>query len=202
VNKTYRLNRSGRRNALLLTLAAAIVWLFAIIKLPDVLSSDTVRVSYRALPGTISALLAEGLSVNQIVPALLLVVLIVATPLLIWNLIEEWTTRYVVRDDGLEYDTVRGIRLWYPWSAITGLRRADPEGDAPHYEVLVEPQPQHQIRSRVLHWLHAQAFGRTRIPIYAQTEDRDGLLEEIVRRAGLAVPVPPPPTIGAKERRA
>jgi hypothetical protein len=37
----------------------------------------------------------------------------------------------------------------------------------------------------VLRWLHRQAFGRSRIPIYARVADRDELIAEIVARAGL-----------------
>jgi hypothetical protein len=42
-----------------------------------------------------------------------------------------------------------------------------------------------QVRNRLLRFLHAQAYGRTRLPIYAGVEDRDELLAEIRQRAGL-----------------
>lgn len=178
--KTYRLDPTGRRVALLLALGALIVWLFALWKLPDVLG-----VSYSNLPSSLSAAIERGLTVGQIVPALLLTVLIIAAPLLVWNLAEEWSTSYTVRDDGLAYDTVQGISVLYPWTAIKSLRRIDPEARAPVYELIVDQTGICQIRSRLLRWLHQQAFGRTRIPIYAHVADRDELLAEIVARAGL-----------------
>jgi hypothetical protein len=183
--KTYRLDVNGRRATLLLMLSALLVWLFALWKLPDVLSTDNARVSYLRLPSTLAAAINDGLSVSQIVPALLFVVLIVATPLLIWNLLEEWSTTYAVRDDGLAYDTVQGISVLYPWSAIKGVRPVDPEAESPDHELLVDDTGICQIRSRVLRWLHQQAFGRSRIPIYARVADRDELIAEIVARAGL-----------------
>lgn len=183
--KTYRLDSNGRRATLLLMLGALVIWLFALWKLPDALSTENVSVSYLRLPSTLAAAITDGLSVSQIVPALLFIVLIVTAPLLIWNLLEEWSTTYVVRDDGLEYDTVQGISVLYPWTAIKGVRLVDPEAKAPDYEVLVDDAEICQIRSRLLRWLHRQAFGRSRIPIYARIGERHELIAEIVNRAGL-----------------
>lgn len=183
--KTYRLNLTGRRVVALLALGALIIWLFAVWKLPDILSSGTVRFSYLHLPSTLSAIVQGGLTVSQIVPALLLIVLIVAIPLLLWHLIEEWFTTYAVREDGLLYDTIQGISVLYPWDAIKGVRQVEPESDEPVYELIVDQAGICQINSRMLRWLHRQAFGRTRIPIYAHVVDRDELLHEIVTHAGL-----------------
>jgi hypothetical protein len=183
--KTYRLDTTGRRATLLLMLGALVVWLFALWKLPDTLSTEHVRVSYLRLPGTLSAALTDGLGVSQILPALLFVVLIVAAPFLIWNLLEEWSTTYLVREDGLVYDTVQGISVLYPWTAIKALRLVDPEAESPVHELIVDDAGICQIRSRILRWLHRQAFGRTRVPIYAHVTDRDELIAEIVARAGL-----------------
>jgi hypothetical protein len=182
--KTYRLDSNGRRATLLLMLGALVFWLFALWKLPDALSTENVSVSYLRLPSTLAAAITDGLNVSQIIPALLFIVLIVAAPLLIWNLLEEWSTTYIVRDDGLEYDTVQGINVLYPWKAIKGVRIVDPEARAPDYEVLVDDEIC-QIRSRLLRWLHRQAFGRSRIPIYARVGERHELIAEIVNRAGL-----------------
>ncbi|HEX6288734.1 MAG TPA: hypothetical protein VFZ66_06060 [Herpetosiphonaceae bacterium] len=183
--KTYRLNATGRRATLLLMLGALAVWLFTLWKLPDILSTQNVTVSYLRLPSTLGAAIRDGLTASQVVPALLFGVLIVAAPLLLWNLLEEWSTTYVVRDDGLLYDTVQGISVLYPWTAIKGLRQVDPESNAPVHELIVDDAGICQIRSRVLRWLHRQAFGRSRIPIYAHVADRDELIAAIVARAGL-----------------
>lgn len=184
VAKTYRLDRTGRRTALLLTLGAASVWVFALWKLPDVLSSGTLRVRYLD-PGSWVGAVSQGLAVTQIVPALLLLVLIIATPLLLWNLIEEWFTTYTVRDDGLVYDTIQGISVVYDWNTIRSLRPVDPEANDPLYELIVDGNGVCQINNPVLRWLHSQAWSRGRIPIYAHVTDRDELLDQIVTRAGL-----------------
>ncbi len=178
--KTYRLTARGRRIALSLALGSLLVWGFAIWKLADVLG-----ISYLRLPGTLRAAVEQGLTASQIVPAVLLLVLIIAAPLLVWNVVEEWSTSYTVREDGLVYDTVQGISVLYPWSAIKGLRRVDPEADEPVHELIVDQSGICQINSRVLRWLHRQAFGRTRVPIYADVVERDELLNEIVARSGL-----------------
>lgn len=183
--KRYRLNSTGRQATALLALGALLVWIFALWKLPDVLSSPGAQVSYLRLPSTLGAAVEQGLRVSQIVPALLLVVLIVAAPLLLWNLLEEWSTSYTVREDGLVYDTVQGISVLYPWTSIKQLRRVDPESAAPVHELIVDRAPVRQIRNPLLRWLHEQAYGRTRIPIYARIDSRDELLHEIVTRAGL-----------------
>lgn len=185
--KTYRLDATGRRATLLLMLGALVIWIFALWKLPDVLSTENAQVRYLQLPSTLAAAITDGLGVNQIIPALLFVVLIVAAPLLIWNLLEEWSTTYVVRDDGLEYDTVQGISVLYPWTTIKAVQLVDPEAKVPDHEVLVDEAGICQIRNRLLRWLHRQAFGRSRIPIYARIAGRDDLIAEIVTRAGLRV---------------
>ena len=144
------------------------------------------QISY-VQPSTFAAAIQQGLTVSQIVPALLLIVLIVALPVLLWNLIEEWSTTYTVRDDGLIYDTVQGISVLYPWHTIKALRPVDPDAREPAHELIVSEDGICQINSRVLRWLHQQAFGSTRVPIYAQVVDRDELLHEIVTRSGLTI---------------
>ena len=178
--KTYRLSKHGRSTAAVLAGGGVVVWCFALWKFASVLG-----INYLRLPSTLRAVAEQGLTASQIVPALLLLVLIVATPLLVWNVVEEWSTTYTVRDDGLLYDTVQGISVLYPWDSIRALRRVDPEADEPVHELLVDQAGISQINSRVLRWLHRQAFGRSRIPIYAQIDDRTELLDAIVARAGL-----------------
>lgn len=178
--KTYRLDPTGRRAALLLGIGALAVWIFAVWKLPAVLG-----LSYANLVGDVRDMLSNGLTVSQIVPGLLLAVIVIAAPLLLWNIAEEWSTTYTVRDDGLLYDTVQGISVLYPWGAIKGLRQVDPEADEPVHELVVDDAGIGQIRSNMLRWLHRQAFGRTRIPLYAHIAERDELMNEIIVRAGL-----------------
>jgi hypothetical protein len=69
---------------LILLVGALIIWAFALWSF-----SSTLNVSYNPLLfwSTLSTSFSQGLSVGQVVPALLMLVLIVATPLLIWNLL-------------------------------------------------------------------------------------------------------------------
>lgn len=181
--KTYKLSPSGRRTAIILLVCALIIWGFAIWSFRSTLgSSDT------ANAGFFSALrdnIEHGLSISQVVPALLMLVLIVATPLVVWNILEEWAASYTPTDDGLYFETL-GVAMTYPWDGITGVQRPDDDPDDPMDELLLKDDYSRQIRNPVVRFLHRQAFGRRRLPIYAGLERRDELLAEIRTRAGLA----------------
>lgn len=175
--KTYRLSPAGRRLTLLLLVAALLIWAFAIWSF-----ASTLRVSYHPLElwPSLQQSLADGLGVGQVVPALLMLALIVATPLLIWNLVEEWAAAYTPGPDGLRFESL-GVRVIYPWSAIQAVRPADDDDDEPLDEVLLDGDYSAQIASPVARFLHRQACGSARLPIYAGLEDRDGLISEIRR---------------------
>lgn len=178
--KTYRLSASGRRTTIILLIGACAIWGFAIWSF-----RNTLNISYhpRSFFSTLSTSIEEGLSISQIVPAFLMVVLIVATPLLVWNLLEEWAASYTPTDEGLRFESLLGIRVVYPWQAIMGMRRVDEDSDDPLDELLVEGNYTQQIPNPVLRFLHSQAYGRNKIPIYAGLETRDELLAEIAQRA-------------------
>src|SRR5437879_4282121 len=53
-------------------------------------------------------------------------------------------------------------------------------------ELLLREDYTRQIRNPLLRFLHGQAYGRRKLPLYAGLQDRDELLVEIRRRAGLA----------------
>ena len=179
--KTYRLSSSGRRTALILLIGALIIWAFALWTF-----RSTLGISYNPLAfwGTLRQSVEQGLSVSQIVPALLMLVLIVATPLVIWNILEEWAAAYTPSDSGLRFESL-GVALTYPWPGIAALRRVDADADEPIDEVILREDYTGQIRNPVLRFLHRQAYGRTKLPLYAGLEDRETLLDEIRRRAGL-----------------
>ena len=85
--KTYRISSSGRRTALILLVGALIIWVFALWTFGCTLGISynplaVLGVAARCHPGRSR----QGLSISQIVPALLMLVLIVATPLVIWNI--------------------------------------------------------------------------------------------------------------------
>lgn len=185
--QTYRLSAAGRRLTLVLLVAALLIWVFAIWSF-----ASTLRISYNPLQlwPSLQQSLADGLGVGQVVPALLMLALIVATPLLIWNLLAEWAAAYTPTPEGLRFETL-GVRVTYPWPAIEAIRRADDDAEEPLDELLLAGDYSGQIANPLVRFLHRQAFGATRLPIYAGLEHRDGLIAEIGRQI-----VTPPPLAG------
>jgi hypothetical protein len=175
---TYRLSPAGRRLTLVLLVAALLIWAFAIWSF-----ASTLRISYNPLQlwPSLQQSLAEGLGVGQVVPALLMLALIVATPFLIWNLLEEWAAAYTPTPEGLRFESF-GVRVTYPWAAISAVRRADDDAEEPLDELVIAGDQSTQIASPVVRFLHRQAFGANRLPIFAGLEGRDALLAEIRRR--------------------
>ncbi len=183
---TYRLSASGRRTALILMVSALIIWAFALWTLRSTLgSTDDPALGFAE---ALRINLDRGLTIGQIVPALLMIVLIVAAPLVIWNTLEEWDAAYTIADDGLRFRSL-GVALTYPWSGITALRRTD-DTDEPVDELLLADDYTRAIRNPLLRFLHRQAFGRSRLTVYAGVERRDELLDAIRARSSLAEPVP------------
>lgn len=176
--KTYYLTPSGRRLTLTLMLAGLALWIFAFAVLRTTLS-----ISYLHLPSTLGAALRQGLGPGQLIPAGILLAMIVAVPLVLWNLWEEWSTSYTITDDKLVYRTAHGITLEYLWSTIEGFRPSD--GDGIPATVLVRNDASQQIRNKLLRWLHRQSYGTRSIPIYTGVEARDELLAEITRRSNI-----------------
>jgi hypothetical protein len=179
--KTYRISPSGRRTALILLVGALIIWVFAIWTF-----GSTLGISYNpvAFWGTLRASIEQGLSISQIVPALLMLVLIVATPLVIWNICEELAAAYTLAEDGLRF-TALGVKLIMPWAGISAIRRVDEDSDEPMDELILREDYTSQIRNPLLRFLHAQAYGRTKLPIYAGVAERDDLLAAIHQQAEL-----------------
>jgi hypothetical protein len=184
--KTYRLSSAGRRTALILLVGALIIWAFALWTF-----RRTLGISYNPLLfwGSLRAAMqgtdGQGLAIGQIVPALLMLVLIVATPLVIWNILEEWAATYTPTDSGLRFASL-GIDLVYPWAGIGAIRQLDEDSDEPMDELLLREDYTRQIRNPVLRFLHGQAYGRKKLPLYAGIQGRDELLNEIRRRTDLA----------------
>ncbi|HEU5102692.1 MAG TPA: hypothetical protein VFU22_26890 [Roseiflexaceae bacterium] len=179
--KTYRISPSGRRTALILLVGALIIWVFALWTF-----SSTLGISYNPIAfwGTLRASIEAGLSISQLVPALLMLVLIVATPLVIWNICEELSASYTPTADGLRFSAM-GVALDLPWGGISSIRRVDEDSDEPMDELLLREDFTGQIRNSVTRFLHGQAYGRTKLPIYSGVADRDELLAVIRERAQL-----------------
>lgn len=177
--RTYRLSTVGRHTTLILMAAAVLIGSFALYTLPG-----TLGIRYTQLATTFDAALRKGLGLGQLIPAGILIVMLIAAPLLLWSLLEEWSTSYTVADDGLTYRTLAGIVLHYPWTAVRSLKEGE-DADA-IAELVIAPEASPRIRNPLLRWLHRQAFGLNRVPIYPEVEAHDELLAEIVARAGLA----------------
>ncbi|HEU5087423.1 MAG TPA: hypothetical protein VFT99_08255, partial [Roseiflexaceae bacterium] len=69
---TYRLSRSGRRTTLILLVGALMIWAFALWTL-----RSTLNISYNPFlfVSSLQTTLAHGLTVAQVVPAILMIVL-------------------------------------------------------------------------------------------------------------------------------
>src|SRR6266540_6804564 len=183
--KIYRISPAGRRTALILLIGALIIWAFALWTFRSTLGiSYNPALFWSSLRAAIQGENGQGLSISQIVPALLMLVLIVATPLVIWNILEEWAATYTPEEDGLRFTSL-GLELIYPWAGISAIRRVDEDSDEPVDEVVFKEDYTRQIRNPILRFLHGQAYGRTKLPLYAGLANRDELLDEIRQRAGL-----------------
>ncbi|NOK58339.1 MAG: hypothetical protein GFH27_549279n145 [Chloroflexi bacterium AL-W] len=178
--KNYRLSPMGRRTAIILLISALIIWAFALWTF-----RSTLGISYNPIAfwSTLQTSVNEGLSISQLVPALLMLVLIVATPLVIWNVLEEWSATYTLTDEGLRFKSL-GVVVTYPWTGITRIHRQDNDSNEPVDELLLAEDYTQQIRNPIMRFLHGQAYGRKRLPIYAGLEQRDELLSEIQSRIG------------------
>jgi len=182
--RTYRLSPAGRRLTLALLVGALLIWAFALWSF-----GSTLRISYNPLAflGSLRASLGAGIGLAEIVPALLMLALIVATPLLIWNLLEEWAAAYTPAPDGLRFESL-GVAMRCPWPAVRAVRPVDDDADEPLDELLLDADPTAQIANPLVRFLHRQAYGRGRLPIYPGLEDRDELIADIRRH--LAAPAP------------
>ncbi len=187
---TYRLSPAGRRQVLVLLVAALLIWAFAIWSF-----ASTLRISYHPLAfwPSLQQSLADGLGVGQVVPALLMLALIIATPLLIWNLLSEWSAAYTPGAEGLRFQSL-AVDLTCPWAGIVRLDAVDDDADEPLVELVLAEDLSTQIRQPLVRLLYRQAYPFRRLPIYAGLADRAGLLAELERRSGTpAVPTAPVP---------
>lgn len=165
-----------------LLIGALLIWVFALwtLRISIATSSDPSTGLLQALRENLD----RGLSLGQMIPALLMVVLLVATPLVVWSIFEELGAQYTPTDAGLRF-TSFGIALTCPWSSVIGIRRRHDAADDPLDEVTLRDDPSIQIRNPLVRWLHRQACGAGRLPIYSGVENRDDLLREIRAHAGL-----------------
>ncbi len=180
--KTYRLSPSGRRGAIVLLIGALLIWVFALWTLRVTLatSSDPSASLFQALQENLN----RGISASQVIPALLMVVLLIATPLVLWGILEEWGAQYTLTDAGLHF-TSFGVALNCPWDRISDIHRLEDDADEPLDAVIAHDDLSSQIKNPLVRWLHRQACGARRLLIYPGLENRDDLLQEIRVRSGL-----------------
>ncbi len=182
VEKTYRLSRRGRRTAYLLLVGSLIIWLFALWTLKNTLKiglrPQTFLPSLQALWGRLSGT-AGTMTAEELIPAIIMLALVLVVPLLIWNIVEELRASYTVGPDGITFRSL-GIELFYPWSEVASLRPVDEEvEEEPLDELVLKGSRLSSIRNPLLRFLHAQAYGRRRLPLYGGLEEREELLERI-----------------------
>lgn len=181
--KSYRLSRAGRRMAYLLLAGAALIWLFALWTLKNTLQIaayppqeflDSVRNLFNRLGGVAGA----PLQAEEAIPAVIMLVLVLVVPLLIWNLIEELRASYTVGPAGVTFRS-GSIVLSYPWSEIVALRPVDEEEEEPLDELVVRTSRLGSIRNPLLRFLHWQAYGRRKLPLYSGLEEREELIARL-----------------------
>ena len=186
--KVYRLSRAGRRMAWLLLFGGVLIWLFALWTLKNTLGIG-VRTFLPSMQNLFNRLagIAEPLAAEEAIPAVIMLVLLVVVPLLLWNLIEELRASYSVGPAGITFRSL-GVELAYPWSEIVALRPVDEEEEEPLDELVVRTSRLGSIRNPLVRFLHWQAYGRRKIPLYGGLEDREDLVARI--RAFMAGDLP------------
>ncbi len=180
--KSYRLSRRGRRTAYLLLAGSLLIWLFALWTLKNTLKiglrPQTFLPSLQALWGRLSGT-TGAMTAEELIPSIIMLALVLVVPLLIWNIIEELRASYTVGPAGITFRSL-GIELFYPWSEVVSLRPVDEEAEEePLDELLLKSSRLSSIRNPLLRFLHVQAYGRRRLPLYGGLEEREELLERI-----------------------
>lgn len=181
---TYRLSAAGRRLNLALLFGALLIWFFAFWSFSSTLGIQYSPAEFRP---SVQAVFTAGLGVGRVVPALLMLALLIATPLLIWSLLVEGTAQYTLDGDGVRF-TALGMTLHCPWRAIAALHAVDEDRDEPLDVVICTVDPTEQIANPILRALQRGVVGRNRLPIYAGLEAREQLITTIRDRAGLPAP--------------
>lgn len=180
--QAHQLSSAGKRTILAMLVGALIIWAFAL----WIFRSTIGSVPGEPELGFFAALgrnLSQGFGVNQIIPALLMLVLVVATPLVFWNLIVEYAASYTATEHGLQFHSL-GIALDLPWAAIATLRH---EQEVERGSTLaLDRDITQQIANPLVRLLYRLNYGRSSLPLYAALEQRVALLDEIAARAGVS----------------
>jgi hypothetical protein len=177
--RAYRLTREGRRQAMILLLGVASLWVFAL--------------------WTLITLFQDGLDGVEWVSLLLMSAILVVAPLVAWTLLEESQSQLTANAESLRYQSLSGIDITYKWEELVpapdagrgrlarlfvGDNREKKEVDSE--DVLGEEDtrlysvPDHtaQIANPVARILHRLAHG-SHLPVYAGIEKKEELLATI-----------------------
>src|ERR1043165_4768822 len=100
--RVYPMSRQGRRQAILLLLGVASIWIFAL--------------------WTLITILQDGVNGVEWVSLLLMLGMLVVAPVVAWTLLEEANARIVTDNEGIKYRTIAGITLSYNWEEVQGLK--------------------------------------------------------------------------------
>jgi hypothetical protein len=161
----YRISRASRKVDWVLLIGATFTWLFA--------------------AWTIYTLLTGGIELGEIVPLALMSGLILVTPFLIWNIMEEMESTFAVNGDGLIY-RAPGVAVICPWDKITGISEARKEGfwvsegSSVNFSGDCMPASSNSLTAL----LHRQAHGLNRLRLYASIEGREELQEYVRSHIG------------------
>jgi hypothetical protein len=194
-DSTYPMSREGRRQALVLFVGAASIWVFAL--------------------WTFVTILENGITGVEWVSSVLMLGILLVAPMVGWALLEEAYSRVTTSDRGICYRTLVGIDLTYSWEEVAGFRGKNSRGrvarfflgdegedksgervrdveadsdidkeseDEPETRLLeVLPDRTGQIANPLVRFLHRQAHG-AHIPIFGGLENHNTLTGEITSR--------------------
>ena len=191
--RVYPISRDGRRQALVLLVGVATIWVFALWSLITIMDAGITGVEW------VSAVLMLGL--------------LLVAPVVAWALLEEANSRITLTSSGITYRTLAGIETAYTWEQVEGFERngkrsrmarfllgneeeEEPEGaviardgeddddEEPKTLLLrVRGDSSTGISNPAVRFLHKTAHGDG-VPIYAGIENRGELLSAIRERAG------------------
>jgi hypothetical protein len=100
--RTYPMSRAGRRQAILLLLGVASIWIFAL--------------------WTLITILEGGIGGVEWVSLLLMAAILVVAPVAAWTFLEEANSKVTTSDHGISYRTLGGINLTYKWEEVQGFK--------------------------------------------------------------------------------
>ncbi len=181
----YPISPEGRRQAIVLLLGVATLWLFALWSLINLFDG--------------------GLSGIEWVSSVLMLGIVLVAPVVGWALLEEANSRVTTDESGIRYRSLMGIDLLYKWEEVGGFEATgrkgkvarfflgddkeepasasdasddDPDDMEPDTRLLHTPDRTSQIQNPLARILHKLSHGAS-LPLYGGLERRNDLLNEI-----------------------